>query len=110
MTDRQLGNHRGGAVPAPRPGRHRRPGERHGGVEPVALSEPEDGRVPGPGGDHADEAKRGTLLQERAGVAMADQAVEPLFHQDDIFALRKGLSYAGRAEGYLAAFIIRPGS
>lgn len=41
---------------------------------------------------------------------MADQAVEPLFHQDDIFALRKGLSYAGRAEGYHAAFMIRPGS
>ena len=55
-----------------------------------------------------DDAKREALLQETAEVAMADQAIIPLFYQDNIFALRKGLAYAGRADGYLAAYMIRP--
>jgi peptide/nickel transport system substrate-binding protein len=55
-----------------------------------------------------DDAKREALLQETAEVAMADQALVPLFYQDNIYALRKGLAYNGRADGYLAAFMIRP--
>jgi peptide/nickel transport system substrate-binding protein len=55
-----------------------------------------------------DDAKREALLQETAEVAMADQALVPLFYQDNIYALRKGLTYTGRADGYLGAFMIRP--
>lgn len=55
-----------------------------------------------------DDAKRDALLQETAEVAMADQAIVPLYYQDNIFALRKGLAYTGRADGYLGAFMIRP--
>ena len=55
-----------------------------------------------------DDAKREALLQETVEVAMADQALVPIYHQDNIYGLRKGLGYAGRADGYLAAFMIRP--
>jgi peptide/nickel transport system substrate-binding protein len=55
-----------------------------------------------------DDAKREALLQETAEVAMADQALVPIYHQDNIYGLRKGLTYVGRADGYLGAFMIRP--
>jgi peptide/nickel transport system substrate-binding protein len=55
-----------------------------------------------------DDAKREALLQETAEVVMADQALVPLYYQDNIFALRKGLAYAGRADGYMAAQMVRP--
>lgn len=55
-----------------------------------------------------DDARRERLLQEISEVALADQAVVPLFHADNIFALRRGLSYTPRAEGYMPAHMIRP--
>ena len=33
----------------------------------------------------------------------------PLFYQDNGYALRKGLTYSGRADGMMSAFMIRPG-
>jgi peptide/nickel transport system substrate-binding protein len=55
-----------------------------------------------------DDSKRDLLLQKTAEVAMADQAVVPLFYGDDIYALRKELSYAARADGFMAAYMVRP--
>ncbi len=51
-----------------------------------------------------DDPRREALLQQVAEVAMADQAVVPLFHQDNLFAVRKGLTYVPRADGYLTAY------
>jgi len=56
-----------------------------------------------------DDAAREKLLQQTAEVAMADQAVVPLFYGDDVYALRKGLTYTPRPDGYMAAFMVRPG-
>ena len=55
-----------------------------------------------------DDRRREGLLQEIAEVAMADQAVVPLFHADHLFAVRRGLAYTPRAEGYMPAQLIRP--
>ena len=55
-----------------------------------------------------DDAKRERLLQQTSEVAMADQAVVPLFYGDDVYALRKGLTYTPRPDGYMAAFMVRP--
>jgi len=55
-----------------------------------------------------DDAKRELLLQQVGEIAMADQAVVPLFYQDNLFAMRRGLSYTARADGYMAAFMVRP--
>jgi peptide/nickel transport system substrate-binding protein len=55
-----------------------------------------------------DDAKRELLLQQVGEIAMADQALVPLFHQDNLFATRKGLNYTARADGYMAAFMVRP--
>ena len=55
-----------------------------------------------------DDTKREALLQEAAEIAMHDQAIVPLFHQDNIFATRKGLRYSPRTDGYMAAYMIGP--
>jgi peptide/nickel transport system substrate-binding protein len=55
-----------------------------------------------------DDAKRETLLQETAEIAIADQALVPLFYQDNVFATRKGYRFAPRADGFMAAFMITP--
>jgi peptide/nickel transport system substrate-binding protein len=55
-----------------------------------------------------DDAKRERLLQQTAETAMADQALVPLFYGDDVYALRKGLAYTPRPDGYMAAFLVRP--
>ena len=55
-----------------------------------------------------DDAKRDLLLQQTSEVAMADQALVPLFYGDDVYALRKGFSYVPRPDGYMAAFMVRP--
>jgi peptide/nickel transport system substrate-binding protein len=55
-----------------------------------------------------DDAKRDLLLQQTSEVAMADQALVPLFYGDDVYALRKGLAYTPRPDGYMAAFMVRP--
>ena len=55
-----------------------------------------------------DDARREALLREVAEIAMADQAIVPLFHQDNIFATRRGLQYTPRTDGYMSAYMIRP--
>ena len=55
-----------------------------------------------------DDGKRELLLRKVGEIGMADQAVVPLFYQDNLFAMRKGLSYTARADGYMAAFMVRP--
>jgi peptide/nickel transport system substrate-binding protein len=55
-----------------------------------------------------DDAKRDLLLQQAAEIAMADQAVVPLFYQQNLFATRKGLNFPARADGYMAAYMVRP--
>jgi peptide/nickel transport system substrate-binding protein len=55
-----------------------------------------------------DDTRCEALLQEVAEIAIHDQAVVPLFHQDNIFATRKGLQYTPRTDGYMAAYMIRP--
>ena len=53
-----------------------------------------------------DDARRELLLQQVTEIAMADQAVVPLFYQDNLFAIRKGLTYRARADGFLAAQMV----
>ena len=55
-----------------------------------------------------DDAKREALLQRVAEIAMADQAVVPLFYQNNVFATRAGYRYAPRSDGFIAAAMIRP--
>ena len=55
-----------------------------------------------------DDAQREVLLQEVSEIAMADQAIVPLFHQDNIYATRRGLLYTPRADGFIAAQMIHP--
>ena len=55
-----------------------------------------------------DDAKREALLQEVAEIAMADQAIIPLFHQENVIAMRKGLTVAPRADDYMPVHEIRP--
>ncbi len=55
-----------------------------------------------------DDAKRDLLLQQAAEIAIEDQALVPLFYGDYIYGLRKGLTYTGRSDGYIPAFMIRP--
>lgn len=55
-----------------------------------------------------DDAKRDLLLQQTSEVAMADQALVPLFYGDDVYALHKGLRYVPRPDGYMAASMVRP--
>ncbi len=55
-----------------------------------------------------DDGRREALLQQVAEIAMADQAIVPLFHQENLFATRKGLRYVPHAAGYMPAHMIRP--
>ena len=55
-----------------------------------------------------DDAKRESLLQQVAEISMADQAVVPLLYPDNVYALRKGLAYIPRSDGYLAAAMVTP--
>ena len=55
-----------------------------------------------------DDARREALLQQVAEIAMADQAIVPLFHQENVIALRRGLNFVARADDYMPAGDIRP--
>jgi peptide/nickel transport system substrate-binding protein len=55
-----------------------------------------------------DDGKRERLLQQVAEIAMADQAVVPLFYQDNVSATRKGYQFTPRADGYMAAYMVKP--
>jgi peptide/nickel transport system substrate-binding protein len=79
-----------------------------GGSNRARYSNPRVDEVLGLAMATIDDTKREALLQEVSEVAMADQAIVPLFHQDNIFATRRGLQYTPRSDGYMAAYMIRP--
>lgn len=54
-----------------------------------------------------DDAKREALLFEATETAMADQANIPLFAPDNLSALRKGLQFVARADGLMAAQMVK---
>ena len=55
-----------------------------------------------------DDAKRDKLLQQATEVAMADQAILPLYYQVNVWATRKGFTYAPRSDEYTLAQYVRP--
>ena len=57
-----------------------------------------------------DDEKREKLLQEASEVAIADYAIIPLYYQVNLWAMRKGLSYAPRADEYTLAQFVKPAS
>jgi peptide/nickel transport system substrate-binding protein len=55
-----------------------------------------------------DDAKREKLLQDATAVAMADVGIVPLYHQENVWATRKGIVYTPRADERTFAFEFRP--
>ncbi|HEX2828312.1 MAG TPA: ABC transporter substrate-binding protein [Burkholderiales bacterium] len=55
-----------------------------------------------------DDARREKLLQDATAIAMADVGIVPLYHQESIWATRKGVVYTPRADERTFAFEFRP--
>ncbi len=55
-----------------------------------------------------DDAKREKLLQQATGIAMADVGIIPLYHQQNLWATRKGIAYTPRADERTFAHEFRP--
>lgn len=55
-----------------------------------------------------DDTKRERLLQDATAVAMNDLGIIPLYHQESVWATRKGVVYAPRADERTNAFEFRP--
>jgi peptide/nickel transport system substrate-binding protein len=55
-----------------------------------------------------DDAKRAQLLLEATGVAMRDRGIIPLYHQVNIWAARKGITYTPRTDERTYAHEFRP--
>jgi peptide/nickel transport system substrate-binding protein len=55
-----------------------------------------------------DDAAREKLLQQATRIALADQAIVPLHYQLNVWGVRRGLTYVGRADEYTLAHDIRP--
>jgi peptide/nickel transport system substrate-binding protein len=55
-----------------------------------------------------EDSQREALLFEAGEVAMADQAIIPLFYPDNLFAIRRNLRFDARSDGCMAAYMIRP--
>ncbi|HTR83368.1 MAG TPA: ABC transporter substrate-binding protein [Reyranella sp.] len=55
-----------------------------------------------------DDRKREALLQEAARLAMADDAVLPLYFETWAWAMRRGVTYAGRTDGMTLAQFAKP--
>jgi peptide/nickel transport system substrate-binding protein len=55
-----------------------------------------------------DDAKRAELLQQAMTTAMNDLGVIPLFFLSNAWALKAGLHYDGRTDGYTLAYEVRP--
>ncbi len=72
------------------------------------YSNPEVDRVLAEAMRTVDDAKREALLQQVAEIAMADQAVVPLFHQNNVFATRVGYRYTPRSDGFISAAMVTP--
>jgi peptide/nickel transport system substrate-binding protein len=50
--------------------------------------------------------KRGTLLQEASQLAMDEYAILPLYFEVSVWALKKGLTYTGRADQFTLAWLV----
>ncbi|WP_235034890.1 ABC transporter substrate-binding protein [Roseomonas sp. 18066] len=72
------------------------------------YSNPEVDRVLAEAMRTVDDRQREALLQKVAEIAMADQAVIPLFYQNNVFATRVGYRYTPRSDGFLSAAMVTP--
>ena len=88
-ADRQFRDHRRGLVRPARAVRHRGSTEGHRRINRARYSNPLVDEVLGRAMATIDDTRREVLLREVAEIAMADQAIVPLFHQDNIFATRR---------------------
>ena len=55
-----------------------------------------------------DDARREKLLQQATEVAMTDLGIIPLYHQESVWATRKGIAYTPRADERTFAHEFRP--
>jgi peptide/nickel transport system substrate-binding protein len=55
-----------------------------------------------------DDARREQLLQQATAVAMSDVGIVPLYHQENVWATRKGIAYTPRADERTFAHEFRP--
>jgi len=55
-----------------------------------------------------DDARREKLLQEATAIGIGDLGIIPLYHQHNLWATRKGLSYEPRAHERTLAYEFRP--
>jgi peptide/nickel transport system substrate-binding protein len=55
-----------------------------------------------------DDTRREKLLQQATEIAMADVGIVPLYHQENLWATRKGLSYTPRVDERTLAQEFRP--
>jgi peptide/nickel transport system substrate-binding protein len=55
-----------------------------------------------------DDAKREKLLQQATEIAVNDLGVIPLYHQHNLWATRKGISYGARTDERTLAHEFRP--
>jgi peptide/nickel transport system substrate-binding protein len=55
-----------------------------------------------------DDEKREKLLQQASEIAIGDMGLIPLHYQINVWAMRKGLAYAPRADEYTLAQFVRP--
>ena len=55
-----------------------------------------------------DDAKRETLLQEASRLAIADYGLLPLYFELSVWAMRRDLTYAGRADQATLAQFVQP--
>jgi peptide/nickel transport system substrate-binding protein len=55
-----------------------------------------------------DDARREQLLQQATAVAIADLGIVPLYHQESVWATRKGIVYTPRADERTLAHQFRP--
>jgi peptide/nickel transport system substrate-binding protein len=56
-----------------------------------------------------DDAHRERLLQQATEVAMADVGIVPLYHQENLWATRKGIVYTPRADERTYAHLFTTG-
>ncbi|MBI4205784.1 MAG: ABC transporter substrate-binding protein [Betaproteobacteria bacterium] len=55
-----------------------------------------------------DDARRERLLQQATEIAMADVGIIPIYHQENLWATRKGVAYTPRADERTFAHEFRP--
>jgi peptide/nickel transport system substrate-binding protein len=55
-----------------------------------------------------DDARREQLLQQATAVAMSEVGIVPLYHQENVWATRKGIAYTPRADERTFAHEFRP--